>query len=773
MSASPGFDLKLLDDPLFRPLYVDNGTDQWQLQLLIPDARCAACLTRLENTALQFNGVQSARLNLGEKILTVKGTEPIDLAPLAHKLTLLGYQVTPLKIDSTEDPWKKTFRHQLIKVAVAGFCAGNIMLLSIAQYVGADLSEFNLFFGWLSFVLFLPILFFSATTFFYQFFQRLKLLQLSIDSPVVLALVIGSGLSLKNLIYRSGETYFDSLGALIFLLLAARLWQSALQRKLSQPFKHLAFLNIVSGTKWDEKNKKYLTVPVNQLQKGDQIRIYQNERLPADGILLNTIQEIDASLWTGESLPQIVHPGELLFAGTTVISDFADIQITAETAESRLSKMIREIETKRSQTTPYQSFIDKVGQGFTFIVLGVAALFVIFYWSTNPFVAVERALALSLLACPCALAIATPLALSRGLQWAQQDGFIIKEGSTLEKLAKIKQVFLDKTGTLTLGQSTVIQTIPQKIDPQILQILKELECRSQHPHAKAIMRFVNQFPVSSEKIPVTHWQETPSVGVSAHIFECNYSLKATTPPPEESAPSLTWIGLFQSPLQTMGSFSQENLPSVLENKDSVKIKELLKISLQDTVRPEAKSIVANLLNQGLNTFIVTGDRRSVAHDLGCQLGLNPKNIFAECSPEQKQNIVGQYSSTLFVGDGVNDTLAMAKAQVSIAVSGAMEASLKVCDIYIADPNLNSLINILHLSTHTMKLIRRNFIVALIYNLSGGFLALSGFIHPVLAALLMPLSSATLVGLTILSSPPFLKKQSSSANPNHEKSRIHL
>lgn len=710
---------QLIDQPEFRPLYI-SSTDH-SMQFSVPGAKCAKCLGRIENAVMGVDGIHSARLDLGKKILTVAGTPDTLFAPVLDALKRVGYSSEPLKSLAEEEHVRRQLRLEYLRLGVTGACAGNIMLLAISQYAGASHSEFDLGFGWLSLALFLPVLLFGAIPFWRSFKDHLRIRHLSIDAPVIAALSVGTAFSTKNLISGSGETYFDSLSALIFLLLAARAWQDHIQRKIGQTLSHISFLDVFSVQRWNQTLAAFQTIPPENLKVGDRILLQNGDRLPADGRLVSSQAELNCAVWTGEAEPQSFVKGQTAWAGSRLVGEPAEFVVSALGAKSRLGELLQNLRSTRQEKGPFQNLVNRVGEYFAFAVLLIATIYVLAFAWSNPLMALERALALTLLACPCALAIATPLALSRALEAAQKIGLIVKTGDTFEKLERVKNVVFDKTGTLTWGDAYVVKTFPEVLDQEISRAIYLLELDSAHPYGQALARhFAN-----SEPGPGAAEAHTKSAeGVAGFVNGVHYQIGRCPAPQSDSDSPWTWIGIWKN-----GELAA-------------------KMALADPVRKEAGSLISELKRRGFSIHLMSGDRKQVVDYIASELGIAGENVRAECKPEEKLAALKKLNGTLMVGDGANDTLAMAGADVSVAVRGGMEASLKTADVYFSQSNLNGLVELIALSENTRKAIRRNLIVSLTYNLAGGTLALMGYIHPLLAAVLMPASSFTLVIMTL-------------------------
>jgi Cu+-exporting ATPase len=700
-----------LDLPGVRPDYVEDRV----FRCFIEGVRCSRCLQKIESAFQGSTDIENVRVDMGQSVLTAELSNSASVSQFLHTIEGLGYPCTPLKADqSAEESFKKAHRHSLYRIGVAGVATGNIMLLSVSLYAGADESAFRGYFEWLTVALFLPVLFFSSTPFYRIAWADWKAKKISIDLPIVLAIVLGALISFYHLIWTGGDIYFDSLAMLVFLLLSSRHFLSQLQQKYLSPKYLKSFLNSDLATVknadgvWEKK-------PLADVRLGDEVLVASGEVIPVDGTLISGQGYLNASILTGESRPEKKHQGEELFAGTTWLSGEALLRVTSVGDNSRMGKIFKTMESQLLTKTPLLTLTDRAAKRFTVVIVIIALAFLAYYLPIDATEAVRRSLALIILACPCALAFATPLTQSLSLMKASQLGIIIKNAAALEALHSIRGVLLDKTGTVTFGHFRYVEASFNVMSRADVGALVALEKHSKHPVAFAI---IEAFGDSSPPLHIDSVEIIPEGGIRGHIdghlYEAKRSALANTH--DEG----TSIDVFKSGIR------------------------IATLHFSDSVRPTSKSAIERLKALGLSVQLLTGDGSTPSLKVAGTLGLGEGDTFSSQSPEQKLERVKSVENVMMVGDGVNDAVALAAAQVGVSVQGSMQNSLAASDIYLTQPGIESLDSAVVLSRETYKVIKRNLVFSTAYNIIFGTAALLGFVNPLVAAILMPLSSLTVV-----------------------------
>lgn len=672
---------------------------------------CTACLWLIERLPEFCTEVTSARLNLHDS--TVRIVRSADgkwsrVAALLHQLGYPPHWVT----DAEEGRRLKTLEERalLIRIGVAGACAGNIMLLAVAIYAGATGWWADTFHAW-SGILALPALFFSATPLYRSAWGAMRSRRLSVDVPIVLAVLSGAVVSYWSLFFgKSDSVYLDSVVALIFLLLSTRYFLKRVQGHQTMTSHLMRYLAPISARKFDVERNEYAMVASVSLRSGDRIRVDRNEVIPADGKLLTRDASVQEAVLTGESVPRVARVGQTVFSGSVLLSEPVEVEVQASGALTRIGKLIRSIEMGAYSKPAIVSLADRVGRAFLTAVMIASAVLVVTHWGVNPVDGIQRALTLLIVTCPCAFALATPLAFSLSLGRAAGEGILIKDAETLERLAKVRNIFLDKTGTLTYGNFEVFgwNWMGRFSKEEIRRAVRALESRSAHPIARALVADLGGSSNGVDPV-VGEFSEVLGVGVSGRVDGQLYEVRGNGP---------GMIGIWRN-----GELQAE-------------------VRVGDQIRPEARVLVSELKSAGLEVGVLSGDREKTVRSVALEVGISEGRIGFELSPEQKAEIIRASKDTLMLGDGANDAAAFAVADVGMAVQGSLEAGMRSADVYLTARGLRPVIRAVEISRETMRVVRRGLLFTVLYNGTAGTLAWFGYMSPLLAAVLMPLSALT-------------------------------
>ncbi|MGR3293621.1 MAG: heavy metal translocating P-type ATPase metal-binding domain-containing protein [Candidatus Scalindua sp.] len=731
-TSLPEYDF--LDTDSFLKDYSISVDNKKGMRFFIEGIQCTACLWIIDQIPDWIPQVENARLNMSQNTLFVSLKEPGYFGKVASVLSALGYKAYPIKsLDEAKHFQKKENHQQLMRLGVAAACSGNIMLFSFSLYSGLKGQMAGLF-GYLNLAFFLPILFYCAQPFYRNLWRSLKAGRPSIDLPIVAAVVIGFALSLLNLIRGNNDFYFDSLSILIFLLLASRYLLSRTQQTFINSSYMQTFIDSQVCQRWNSESNEYDKIPARQLNVDDKVLIKEGERIPADGIVLNEWVNINPSILTGESLPQKLFKDSVIYAGTQVVAGYAKILVKQTAGNSRIGQILKKVEEQIYNKTPLISLTDKAAQYFSIFILAAGALFFTFYMNVDLTEAVKRTLALIILACPCALAFATPLTQSLSLRKASKKGYLIKNAESLEKLNYVKNAFFDKTGTLTQGQFEFLKWKSPYLeesgnfspDQETLNAIYSIEVYSQHPIARTLVKHLEGKCV--KKLPVHSLTEIPGSGISGTIGNDYYKIVSALPDENDSDDSDIISSLI----------------SIYRNGKLIAF-----ACLGDRLHSDAKQTIAQLNTMGIKTHILSGDKSIPVSSVAKKLHIANEQSSSNLIPEKKNEIIKKFSHSLMVGDGANDSLAMSTDTVSIAVQGSVESCLVAADIYVTREGVSPVKDLILLSRNTFGVIKRNLVFSFVYNFAGGLAALLGYISPLTAAILMPVSS-----LIVLSSAAF-------------------
>lgn len=695
--------------------------DQRSLNFYLDGIHCIACLWLVEKLPHYCDGVIKAQLNMEDSIVKIWPTSDARISLIAQKLNSFGLTPHPLKIDESADQLKKQEeRRELLRIGVAGSAAMNIMLYSISLYAGAP-ERYTEIFGVIIAFFALPAITYSAWPFYKAAWHALKNKKLSLDLPISLALIYGSGRGFSEVMQGGREFYFDTLAVLVFLLLISRYIVKKWGRQGLSLNSLSSFLGLRSvllknneTQLWDEAHPDYLKL-------GDIIKIQSSQTLPVDGILLDREAQLQTSMMTGEPAPQEKTQGDELFAGFQNSGPPLTYKVTAKREQSLLAQLLQEVEMQSQSKTFYSTLADKISSRLVLTVLSLAlGVFAYFAFQGAMGEGERRALSLIIITCPCALGLSTPLALARTLQKAQKKGLILKDENLFERITQTKNIVLDKTGTLTDGKFSLIGKKSFGASQSFCdQVVKGLEKNSSHPLGKALY---NSLP--KEELELKNIKETLGKGVSAQYDGQFYEIKNSK-----------LNGPHDLVTKALGLYRDSEL--------------IAEYTLGDKLRPESSALISKWQDKGKKFWVVSGDSQTGVQNLTQKLPLNPDQIYWGKLPRDKAKIIESIAPVMMVGDGANDSLALKKSDVAVAVRGSMPLALKTCGVYFIKEGLTPLNELLELSESAVKLIKRNLKTSLAYNIIGSALAISGYINPLMAAVLMPISSLSVLGATLM------------------------
>ncbi len=693
----------------------------------VEGVRCSKCVHKLENISAEHPEVSESRFNKARSLLTLSSSEALSAESAIEWIEAKGYKAFFVESSKqTEERRKQAQRNWLIRLAVTFFFASNLMMFAIAIYLGAY-GEWQSLFGWACGFLFLPIAFYSAVPFYQSAWQALKERRFSADLAIVIAFGWGSLLSYFNLFRGSSDFYFDSTASFLFLILLARYLLDRAQNSIeadlnpSLLFKASPLFECLN----EGKTKK---IYYHQIQQDDQFCFRQKQTLPVDIELQSETADIDTSLFSGESLPQTYYKGSTIKAGMVVLSESILGQARGSFQDSELHQIFEGVVRNRHEKTKAHAQAEIYSQRLLTTVSFVSVLILFIFGVQSQWAeGFRRALALFTIACPCALALAIPLASVMTLKRAMERGLFVKSPLFFEKLKEIQGVVFDKTGTLTRGQLEFHSWEPTQPEASLLPILLAMEQRSHHPIAQSLTRVLQEQKI--QPVILEAWKETAGIGIEATFQGIAYKITRIS---NSSHKELT--GFEVSAAQQV----------------------LLKAYFKDQVRPESTHLIQKLKKQNLEIYLLSGDRPEVVATIAKEIGLDPEHALAQLSPQAKaeflDNSAKLYKNYLMVGDGHNDALALSKASASLAVKGCAETSLRAADAYSQQNDLRIILSALQLGRFYHRLIRQNVTLSLTYNLVAGSMAIAGLVDPLMAAVLMPINSFVVIGATVLAQP---------------------
>lgn len=700
-----------MDSEEFKSFY-RNSTNENEFTFYIEGLQCASCIHLIEKIPEFTSQVELIEVNFGLSLAKVIGTKDFKFSQFLALLEELGYKASPLsKNENLADKYKSENRTSLKRIAVAGACAGNIMLFVVPIYGGLT-GPYATAFNWISFFLFLPILFYSAFPFYQGAWNSLRYRVINVDLPIVIALVTGFVFSTLNLINGKPDVYFDSTASFLFLILSTRFLVKRIQQKTLSDSSILSFLpiqTIACKTEAGIVSKLSLNI-----KAGDSLVISPDQIIPADGVLNSISAEIDMSILNGESLPHTLALGMDVYAGTRCLNKSFEMKVTKTATETEIGKIVSSLEKDSLNKTQFVALSENISHWLIGIVFSIAVIFFFVYGALISYDdALNRALALIVIACPCALAFGTPLTYALSLRKARDLGILIKNGNIFEKVLQLKTIFFDKTGTLTSGDLSLASSFPCQIPDEWKQIVLSLESRSLHPLAFAFRKaWPNTIPAK-----INDFQEIIGKGVHGVFDESVYTLES--------------------------SFSREESGLM-----SVKLKQndttLAYFYFSDELHPDTKNVIVELSRLKYQIGIISGDRKTIVDKIASETGIHSNLVYSAKNPQQKLDIIKNIPFACMIGDGANDSLALKQAHVGISVKGSVSLSHNSSDVCFTRPGLNSLLDLIRISKRSQQILKLNLTFALFYNFLGGSLALLGFINPLVAAILMPISSLLII-----------------------------
>ena len=726
------------DHPAFHVRHVRALADGLrEVEFHLEGVHCASCVWLVERLPLVVTGAVSAELDLPRARVRVVFDPTRPLSAIARALATLGYRPHPYRAAAREARRRAEDRAMLARIGLAGALAGNVMMLAAALYAGwfgHIEPEFERYFRWLSLLLTAPALLGPGRVFFTSALGALRARALHMDVPIALALGAGFVRGAINTWTGTGPIYFDGVATLVFLLLVGRFLQLRAQRAAVDSTELFAALAPRTARLVDDDGT-VRDVPSDALLPGMCVEVRHGDAVPADGMVFEGRTSIDASLLSGESRPIDVGPGDAVWAGTIVRGGRVLVRVEQAGEETRVGRLVRAVESGAARRAPIVRAADRLAGVFVAVVLGLAAVTWLVWSRVDPTVAIDHAIAMLIVTCPCALALATPLAVTVAIGRAARSGILIHGGDALERLARPGMIVLDKTGTLTEGQ---LALVAWSGDARAAAAVVALEREARHPVADAFVaalaptvagtslaRDVDIVPGGG--VSGTVDGRVVAVGAPAFVVaRCGPGSAAGAAPPGAAAAAAdgrtpVWVAI-DGRLVAAAGFA-------------------------DRVRADAASTLAALRARGFTLRILSGDAADVVAAVGDGLGVGPAERRAEASPEAKRAEIERLElagPVVMVGDGVNDAAAMARASVGVAVRGGAEASLAAADVFLSRPGLGGLVALVDGSARTMRVIRRAIAVSLVYNLIGAGLTLAGLIDPLVAAILMPASSLTVV-----------------------------
>ena len=746
------------DDPSFQRTCVENLPGGLaQTELLLEGMHCAACVWLIERLPRVLPGIIESRANIRTRTATIRyQPDQVLRSQIARSLDKLGYTPHPTRGASARNARVQEDRKFLIRVGVAGAIAGNVMLLAIALYGGAlngITPEWENTFRYYSMGLAILSLVWPGRVFFIGALAALRTRTAHLDIPIALALAVGGLWGSYNTLMGTGEVYFDSISILVFFLLVGRWIQHRQQRAASDDVELMLTLTPTSALKVNDDGST-TRVPIDAIEVGMLVSVNAGSSIPTDGLIESGATRIDNALITGESVPVAAQVGDEVIAGATNLQSPITVRVSAVGESTRAGKLMKLVASATQDKAPIVLFADRVASRFVIAVI-VLACITFAYWTINASLhtGIEFATALLIVTCPCALGLATPMSMSIAMGRAAKLGILVKSAAAIESMSVSAThpatMILDKTGTITQGTMSIVDS---RCDEELFKLAAAIETHTNHPIARAIAS------VRDEEATIIATDIDQSIGAGISGTVNTHRVTIGSPAFIESITPLD-----DTTRSNINAMLDQSLTPIVIFADGFTTGVL---GIGDPIRDDASQSIAMLKSAHFNLQVCSGDHPSIVTKIAHQVGI--KSAIGAVSPEGKAQFVRDLKSqtnqrVVMVGDGVNDSAALATADVGIAVQGGAEASLQAADIYLTKQGVAPIVTLVALASHTMRTIHISLVFSICYNAIAAGLAMSGMISALLAAIIMPISSLTVVAMSTRKfNPPVLDIELESA-----------
>jgi Cu+-exporting ATPase len=703
------------------------------VSLNIPHIHCSSCIWILENLQRLQKGISASQVNFPEKKVRITyQPEQVSLKEIVYLLSAIGYEPY-ISLENYEAGSNNVDRSLTYKLGVAFFCFGNIMLLSFPEYFEVKeywLDQYRGFFRWLIFALSLPSFFYSASSYYMSAYKSIKSQMLNIDIPIALGIIVMFVRSTVDIIMDYGSGFFDSLTGLIFFMLLGKMFQIKTYSFLSFERDYKSYFPIAITRIQGSLEE---SVPIYDIEKGDRLLIRNQELIPVDGILISETAEIDYSFVTGEAIPITKKSGDKVFAGGKQIGKMIEMEVLYSVSQSYLTQLWSNDVFQKNVEQKHKTITDQISRYFTPILLLIAFAGFGYWIFKDANTAFNVFTAVLIVACPCALALTAPFTFGNILRILGKKKFYLKNALVIEQLAKVDTIVFDKTGTITTNRKSNIAYEGQPLSENEIVVVKNVLRASNHP----LSRMLYDFLPETKKLKLSAFDEITGKGIQAQIDETSIQLG-----------SASFVG-----------FLEDN--EIQQTSVHIKINGtyLGKYVFNNQYREGLATLFANLSKQ-YQIKILSGDNEGERESLEKLLPKGTELIFNQ-KPEQKLDFIKSLQdkgqNVMMVGDGLNDAGALAQSNVGISISENVNVFSPACDAILDASVFQDLHPFLKLSKKAITTIKMSFSLSLIYNIVGLSFAVTGNLSPLVAAIIMPLSTITIVSFVTVMSNYFAKR----------------
>ncbi len=728
------------------------------VSLSIPHIHCSSCIWILENLQRLEKGISSSQVNFPEKTVRITyNPEKVSLKTIAHLLSSIGYEPY-ISLENYETGKNNVDRSLTYKLGVAFFCFGNIMLLSFPEYFEVKefwLDQYRGFFRWLIFALSLPSFFYSASGYYVSAYKSIRSKMLNIDIPIALGIIVMFVRSSFDIFMDYGSGFFDSLTGLIFFMLLGKMFQIKTYSFLSFERDFKSYFPIAI-TKINTDTSEEI-VPIYDVQKGDRLLIRNQELIPVDGILISEKAEIDYSFVTGEAIPITKKSGDKVFAGGKQIGKVIEMEVLHSVSQSYLTQLWSNDVFQKNVEQKHKTITDRISRYFTPILLLIAFSGFGYWIFIDANTAFNVFTAVLIVACPCALALTAPFTFGNILRILGKEKFYLKNALVIEQLAKVDTIVFDKTGTITTNKKSNIKYTGKSLSVDDLLLIKNALRGSNHP----LSRMLYDFLPETKRLKIDHFEEITGKGIIAII--------PSPALPEGEGVVTIKIGSYEFVSQNSSLPVPEPSPSGRSGEGNTSV------HININANYYGKYIFNNQYRDGLGDLfrklstnyqikVLSGDNEGERENLESILPVGTELIFNQ-KPEQKLDFIKKLQlegkNVMMVGDGLNDAGALAQSNIGISISENVNVFSPACDAILDAEEFKRLDYFLKLSKKAITTIKMSFTLSLLYNVVGLSFALTGNLMPLVAAIIMPLSTVTIVSFVTVMSSFYANKKLSS------------
>lgn len=728
------------DEATVQKLVQFQSNDQVNVTFSIPQMHCSSCIFLLENLHKIQAGVKQSQVNFQKKeVFIIFNPRETSLRKVVELLAFIGYEPYISLKDTSEKKVSSFSRRQIYKIGVAGFCFSNIMMLSFPEYFSSgniDEAVLKQTFSWLIFALSLPVLFFSSADIFISAWKGLRQKFLNIDAPIALAIVVTFARSYYEIIGGHGAGYLDSGCGIVFFMLVGRWFQNKTYDSFSfdRDYRSYFPLGVTVITGGIEKN-----IPVTQLKMADRILIRNEEMIPADAILMKGTANIDYSFVSGENAAVEKKKGELIYAGGKQIGSAIELEIIKEASQSYITQLWNNDIFSNSRKNEEKSFIHPWSRYFTYVLLSIAFVTLIFWSLVDSSKILPAVTSVLIVACPCSLLLSATFTYGNMLRIFGRNKLYLKNAGVIEALAKINTVVFDKTGTITQNNAAMVNYEGSALSGTELAVLKTVARQSSHPLSKIIAASIHNAP--DTLLTVNSFSEFSGRGLDAVVENI---------PVKMGSANFIYAG------DTYASQDTGTSIHVQMGK-----KHVGKFSVQNQYRKGVSDMIQDMKGQVKDMYVLSGDNDSEKANLGTIFGPAAQLRFNQ-SPQQKLDFIKYLqknnANVLMLGDGLNDAGALMQSQVGIAVSDNSAQFSPASDAILDGNKVSMLDKFVSYARAGKNIVLASFILSILYNIVGLSFAVQGILSPMIAAILMPASSISIVLFVSLCSSLVARKK---------------